>query len=332
MAAVNTVPSHFVRLCDRLRGLGIRDRLAICCLMSALVNGERIAALIDQIARDTMACPRCDSRQFSRHGFANGLQRYRCRVCSKTFNGLTGTPLARLRLKNKWLNYFECLRDPACTVQRAADKVGVHANTSFRWRHRFLQWVKFDRPSRLQGIVEADEIFLLESQKGVKHLTRTPRKRGGVATQRGISSELVNTVVARDRGGQTIDFIAGRGALTAEALHRNLLPKLQTDVILVSDANAAYRKFASESGIVHENIKLRRDVRLHSSSKVDVGQPIHLQNVGAYHDRFISWLRHFNGVATRYLDNYLGWQWAIDLDRLANAEHFLRAALRVPGR
>ena len=330
MATTSTVPPYFSRLCERLRGLNTHERLAVCCFMSELVNGERIAALIDQIARDTMACPRCDSRQFGRHGFANGLQRYRCRACAKTFNGLTGTPLARLRLKDKWLNYCDCLRDPACTVKRAADKVGVHANTSFRWRHRFLQWVKFDRPAKLQGIVEADEMFLLESEKGSKHLERTPRKRGGVATKRGMSSELVNMVVARDRGGQTIDFIAGRGALTAEALHRDLLPKLQTDVILVSDANAAYRKFAGESGIVHENINLRRDVRLRWSARVRAA--IHVQNVNAYHSRFKGWLRHFNGVATRYLDNYLGWQWAIDMSRLASAEGFLRAALRRPGR
>lgn len=328
MAVAKAVPAHFTRLCDRLRSLGTHQRLAMCCFMSDLVNGERIDALIDQIARAHMTCPRCESRLFGRHDFANGLQRYRCRACAKTFNGLTGTPLARLRLKDKWLDYFDCLRDPACTVKRAADKVGVHANTSFRWRHRFLRWAKFDRPAGLQGIVEADEMFLLESQKGDKHLMRTPRKRGGVAAKRGISAQLVNMVVARDRGGQTIDFIAGRGALTAAALHQDLLPTLRTDVILVSDANAAYRQFARESGVVHEYIPLRRGVRLRWSAKR--GAAIHLQNVNSYHSRFKNWLRHFNGVATRYLDNYLGWQWAIDLNRIASAELFLRAALRPP--
>jgi hypothetical protein len=39
------------------------------------------------------------------------------------------------------------------------------------------------------------------------------------------------------------------------------------------------------------------------------------------------WLHHFNGVATRYLDNYLSWCWAIDLRRIGNAERFLAAAL-----
>jgi hypothetical protein len=91
-------------------------------------------------------------------------------------------------------------------------------------------------------------------------------------------------VVARDRSGQTIDFIAGRGALTAEALHAGLLPKLQSDVMLVSDANAAYRRFAGEAGIAHEWVNLRKGVR--SRRQTDTGEAIHVQNVNSYHGRF----------------------------------------------
>jgi hypothetical protein len=42
----------------------------------------------------------------NRHGFANDLQRFRCCDCGRTFNDLTGTPLARLRHKAKWLAYW----------------------------------------------------------------------------------------------------------------------------------------------------------------------------------------------------------------------------------
>ena len=313
------VRPYYKRLFARLTRFNTQQRLTVCCFLSELVNGERIAALINQIARANLKCPHCEGMQCGRHGFANGLQRYRCRECRRTFNGLTGTPLARLRLKNKWLAYCDCLRDPACTVQRAAEQVAVHPNTSFRWRHRFLRWTKFDRPASLAGIVEADETFLLESQKGQNNLNRPARKRGGVASKRGISAELVNIVVARDRGKGTIDFIAGRGALKASALHDCLLPKLQRDVLLVSDANAAYRRFAREAGIAHQSVDLRQGARVRGA--------IHVQHVNAYHGRFKNWLRHFNGVATSYLENYLGWRWAIDGERIGNAERFLRVAL-----
>lgn len=38
----------------------------------------------------------------------------------------------------------------------------------------------------------------------------------------------------------------------------------------------------------------------------------HVQNVNAYDTRLKGGIRRFNGVATRYLDSYLGWFRAID--------------------
>ena len=52
----------------------------------------------------------------------------------------TGTPLARLWLKAKWLDYLDALLDSRA-VRPAAKRVDVHRNTAFRWRHRFLERV-----------------------------------------------------------------------------------------------------------------------------------------------------------------------------------------------
>ncbi|MDB5932788.1 MAG: transposase, partial [Massilia sp.] len=52
-----------------------------------------------------------------------------------------------------------------------------------------------------------------------------------------------------------------------------------------------------------------------------------VQNVNAYHSRFKQWLRRFNGVASRYLANYLGWRWALDGGRISSPELMLRSAL-----
>ena len=309
------------RLLPRLRSLPRREKLRACCFMSGLVNGEPTAALIEQARRPYLACPDCQQTAYSRCGHANGLQRFKCKACGRTFNSLTGTPLARLRLKTRWLAYFDCMRDAACTVKSAADKVGVHASTSFRWRHRFLKWTRLDRPARLEGIVEVNETALLESQKGSRTTGCAPRTRGGLASKWGFSKAHVNIVVARDRSGKTVDFIGGRGALTAAVLHAHLLPKLAPDVLLVSDANAAYKTFARQARIAHRSVMPRQGMRVNGE--------VHVQNVDAYHGRFKGWLHHFRGVATRYLENYLGWRWAIDLGRIRSAERFMRAALGV---
>ena len=54
---------------------------------------------------------------------------------------------------------------------------------------------------------------------------------------------------------------------------------------------------------------------------------VHGQNVNANHRRFRQWLARLHGVASHYLPNYLGWQWALDGERIATPERFLRATI-----
>ncbi|EEF22365.1 conserved hypothetical protein, partial [Ricinus communis] len=116
--------------------------------------GECIA-LIEQAAVGR-PCPHCGCVRKHRCGQASGLQRFRCLKCGRSHNALTGTPLARLRKKELWLPYLQCVLDSR-TVRDAAQVVGVHRTTSFRWRHRFVPGAMRDRPATLSAIVEADE-------------------------------------------------------------------------------------------------------------------------------------------------------------------------------
>jgi len=50
-----------------------------------------------------------------------------------------------------------------------------------------------------------------------------------------------------------------------------------------------------------------------------VYQGFHLQNVNNYTSRLKRSTRRFNGVATKYLDSYLGWRRMIDLPTLTRA-------------
>ena len=290
-----------------------RDRLL--SLLRPAAKLDQVVALIESGPR---TCPHCATSHPYRHGHANDLQRYRCRACRRTFNALTGTALARLRHKACWLDYLDRMLDTR-SVRRSATELGVASTTSFRWRHRFLMRSKDDRVDRLRGIAEADEMFLLESHKGSRKLHRPPRKRGGKATKRGLSCQQVCILVARDRSGQIIDAVTGNGPVTTQQLHQHLGPRLAPDVLLVTDAHAAYPPFARAAGISHEAVNLRAGIRTRGA--------LHIQNVNAYHSRVRGWLVGFRGVASRYLAHYFGWHWALDGRRLGTAQTFMRAAL-----
>jgi transposase-like protein len=66
--------------------------------------------VIEATASARSSCPHCASSALYRHGCAQGVQRYRCRGCGKTFNALTGTPLARLQERSCWLDYLDWQR------------------------------------------------------------------------------------------------------------------------------------------------------------------------------------------------------------------------------
>ncbi|HEX8602620.1 MAG TPA: IS1595 family transposase [Pseudoduganella sp.] len=274
-------------------------------------------ALIEEAA-GKRTCPHCAGSRCHRCGQANGLQRYRCLGCGRSFNALTGTPLARLRLREKWLPYLQCLIG-SDTVRAAARRVVVAKSTSFRWRHRFLAALRRAPHPRLSGIVEADETYHLASQKGSRNLDRPARRRGGKAARRGISRELDCILVARDRTRNTCAFVTGRGQVTAAQLITHLLPVLARDALLVSDAARAYQAFAKNTGISHEFVNVQAGMRARGA--------IHIQGVNGWHGRFKTWLRRFNGVASRYLHHYAGWQQVLDAATLTTPGQWLRVAV-----
>lgn len=247
-------------------------------------------------------CPHCGNGHVVRNGSASGLQRYKCRICGRTFNALTGTPLARLRQKSKWIVQAEVLRD-GMTITQAAKRLKVARSTAFRWRHRFMAVPKTIQAQSLAGIAEADETFFLHSRKGQRGLDRKPRRRGGRAAKRGLSKEQVPVLVARDRSGATANIIlAADGKVDLVAALKPLLP---SDTILCTDGSSVLAAAVKEIGVTH------RPVNVSAGRRVIAGV-YHIQNVNAFDSRLKNWIRRFNGVATKYLDSYLGWFRTLD--------------------
>lgn len=248
---------------------------------------------------DRVGCPHCGNREVMRWGAASALPRYRCKACRRTFNALTKTPLAHLRMKDKWTAQTEAMIAGVSTA-KAARRCGVHYTTAFRWRHRFLTSLAGDKPKALAGIVEGDETFILESFKGKRSgMPRKSRKRGGKSTKRGLSAEQIPVIVARDRQGATTDAVLPKldRASIAAALGGVVTPANE----FCCDGGTAIVAFARRSGIAAHILPM--------PGKPHPQAPdFHLNNVNAYHGRLKEWLRRFHGVATKNLPNYLGWR------------------------
>jgi len=95
-------------------------------------------------------CPHCHSMHIVKNGMASGLQRFKCRKCAKTFNALSGTPLAHLHPRGKWIGQAEAMRD-GLSLKQVEVPLGMAHDTAFRWRHRFLATPKVIQAQVLGG-------------------------------------------------------------------------------------------------------------------------------------------------------------------------------------
>ncbi len=263
------------------------------------VSDEGLLARIGRARIESFGCPHCGLLDVRPWGRTAGRPRYRCADCRRTFNPLTGTPLAGLHHQDRWADQAQALID-GDTLGRAARRCGVAHSTAFRWRHRFLSALNLDKPQRLSGIVEADETFILESFKGSRgKLARPSRKRGGHAGKRGLSAEQIPVIVARDRTGATMDAVLpnmNTASMTAALGH-----VIGSGVDFCCDGGSAITAFAR-----------RARVKLHVLPAPGMPKPdapqFHINNVNAYHGRLKEWMRRFHGVATENLPSYLSWR------------------------
>ncbi len=281
-------------------------------------SGQDLLSQIGQGRLASFGCPHCGGDDIRPWGKAGGKPRYRCVNCQKTFNPLTGTPLAGLHYPDRWPAQAQALINGE-TLAKAAGRCGVDYTTAFRWRHRFLEALNRDKPASLSGIVEADETFILESFKGRRRgLPRAARKRGGKASKRGLSAEQIPVMVARDRTGATFDAVLPR--LDAASVTAALGQVITRSAELCCDGGSAIKAFARRS-------KVKFHVLPAPGIPLPEAPDLHINNVNAYHGRLKEWMRRFHGVATANLPSYLSWRRTIEaFGTTSNSQVWIRAA------
>ncbi len=288
--------------------------------LSSTESSQDALLLIEENFKLAPQCGHCGSQEIGGWGQASRLKRYKCKSCKRTFNALTGTPLAQLHRRDAWLDYAKALADRV-SLRKAAKRCGIHLETSHRWRHRFLNTAQDKKAGQVNDIVEADETFFLRSEKGSRKITgRAPRKRGGKAKKPGLSNEQVPVLIVRDRSWATLDQILPD--LKYKTISDVLTPVVAKDAMLISDGNGggAIRAFAGEHHILH--------VGLNASAGEYKWSVYHIQNVNSYIHELKEWIRRFRGVATKYLASYLGWYRKIDRQgKNPGTRNYLLAAL-----
>lgn len=256
------------------------------------ISNNQVGQVVAEREETVSSCPHCNSTELNRWGMTKqGIQRYRCKSCAKTFNALANTPLYRMRKPEKWLQYTELMWH-GTSLRKAAKALGISLRTSFRWRHAFLTSPTQRSATEITGIVEVDETFVKESFKGCRKLPRPARKRGGGHCKQ------VPIVIALNRSYDISEQVLQRN--TKQEIQGFLKPLLTAGSVLCTDGNPSYQGIDKELAIEHKRL-----IALDNQRVID--GVYHIQTLNNYMMSWKLWLGRFRGVSTKYLHHYLGW-------------------------
>jgi len=252
-----------------------------------------------------------------------GCQRFKCNDCKRTFTEYTGTWLDGLHKKSQVVEYIALMLQGK-SLDKISAKMGINKKTAFDWRHKILSSLEQDRGNEMEGIVESDETFFEESEKGnrVLKLKRPGRKRGlstSEVKKRGISDNKVAVIATADRGNGMSLCVAAMGRICKEDISCSIAGKLPENTVLCTDGHISYtctlyevrsKGFAKDNKLNH--VVLRADLNQHVKKGVYLycvrSTRYHIQNVNSIHHRLKKWIDNtFWGVSTKYMQNYLGW-------------------------
>ena len=128
-------------------------------------------------------------------------------------------------------------------------------------------------------------------------MPRNSHKRGKSVHVRGLSHEKVCVPCAVNRNGLSIAKITNLGRVSTEDLNKLYAGRIEEKSILCTDEMNSYIQFADKNNL--ELIQLK-------SGKAKKGI-YHIQHINSYHSNLKKFMRKFNGVSTKYLNNYLIW-------------------------
>lgn len=222
-----------------------------------------------------LACPKCNSHSYRKHGHCLGIQRYKCKDCGRSFKETVNTPLHWIHNKLKMVQYIETMVDQQ-TIRRAAGNINISVNTSFCWRHKLLASLKTGQVQPAQTPAGSCQINLPHSFKGKRNV---PDKKFPPAR---------TFLVSDARGIPCLQLLPPQ--CTAFEASKTLRKAVDHSSILV----AAPSKLLTRA--VHY-LDCRAITNTDGKKKL-------ISRATAVANKLSAWMVRFRGVATKYLQQY----------------------------
>jgi len=203
-------------------------------------------------------CPHCGSSTIIKKGTrANGIKEFQCKECKKKFTLFTNTILEKTQYHyDIWIHVLKMVLNGMPTEHIHKNLIddfgldGLDYKTVFLWKHKLINAMANMPMPKLSGIVQIDETFFRESQKGsrdlesfVKGEDRLPRY-GRRSSHYGVmGNEWANVVCMVDLNGYAVAKVVGLGRLDIKTFTELFDEHLDNPSFICADGNKIYRQY-----------------------------------------------------------------------------------------
>ena len=234
-------------------------------------------------------CPHCQSAKVVRNGRKHKKQYYLCRDCKKCFAPTTKSPICGSHSSpTVWKQVISDTVN-GVSIDKTADNLDLHHETVFNMRHKILYCVEqslIANPTVLTGACEADETYVLESEKGRKfpeNYHRNPRKHGAKASKAGISNEYVCVCASVTGSGENVAVAVNRASPDGKEILEVFGNRVNESTVVLCDGKQSYNAL---------------------DDKCTVAITKRINKVNGFHSFIKEKLNAMRGAATIYLNRY----------------------------
>ena len=233
--------------------------------IQSLVMSDLQQHVIDLKINDK--CPKCGSRIIVKNGKRNnGVVRLKCQECNHQFTPFTGTFLDKTRYSwDVWIEIvFHMLNHTSINRLQQILKddyhcENIHWQTIHSMKLKIMNAAKYIEQPTLSGIIEIDETYFREGQKGKKHpidpanptKERPSRQYRRMSRYGVMGPEFSNIVCAIDRSGHCVIKFVGMGCCSFKKFEEEFREYIEDAQWICTDCYRMYKIYTEKYNVNH---------------------------------------------------------------------------------
>ena len=220
-------------------------------------------------------CPNCNCKNYIKYGLYNGIQRYKCKNCGKTFSKTTDSLWSYSKKEPiQWIKFIEYVIERK-SLRFCAKKLEISLVTAFYWRHKILYGLTLDSvPDKLSGDVYISKKLIPENFKGSRKINSNLRRNIWVVGAKGSEDAMIAKPISR-------------GFWNLQSFNNKIYTIIDKKSYIIPYGD----RYISLVATAHNKKRIKKVTDEHKIKWFP-------NNLG-------NWLKKYYGVATKYLENYL---------------------------